>query len=70
MFCCDVSAIMGVYMKVLMFTGPQTFMLCCVRWPDMAVIGKSYHASDKKNTPKKTSAETANFDSTFHNEND
>ena len=26
------------YMKVLMFTAPQTFMLCCVRWPDMAVI--------------------------------
>ena len=21
-----------------MFTAPQTFMLCCVRWPDMAVI--------------------------------
>ena len=27
-----------IYMKVLMFTAPQTFMLCCVRWPDMAVI--------------------------------
>ena len=25
-------------MKVLMFSGSQTFMLCCVRWPDMAVI--------------------------------
>ena len=29
---------MGVYMKVLMFTASQTFMLCCVRWSDMAVL--------------------------------
>ncbi len=26
------------YMKVLMFNASQTFMLCCIRWPDMAVI--------------------------------
>ena len=27
-------------MKVLMFSASQAFMLCCVRWPDMAVYMK------------------------------
>ena len=31
----------GVYMKELTVRGPSSFMLCCVRWPDMAVIEKA-----------------------------
>ena len=29
------------YMKELMVSSSSSFILCCVRWPDMAVIYKS-----------------------------
>ena len=35
-------------MKFLTFTDSKTFMLCCVRWPDMAVISISTVKNIKK----------------------
>ena len=45
---------MGVYMKELTVSSSSSFMLCCVRWLDMAVIGdrtavhQIHHTVEKK----------------------